>query len=118
MMSIGKDDCIILGKCIHDLVKKTTKKAVEILKKVSFIKGNVDPCLYMKKSAKQVDYVVMYVDDNLMIRSSDATDQAEHQFKSSIFVLKVLRVFMIICCIKSYSNQETRKKVGKQVTKG
>ena len=51
MKGIGKDECIILDKCIYGLVQATrqyNKKAVEILKKVGFTGGNVDPCLYLK----------------------------------------------------------------------
>ena len=52
---VNKDDCIILNKCIYGLVQETRqyyKKAVEILKKLGFIGGNVDSCLYAKKSLK------------------------------------------------------------------
>ena len=50
-----KDDCVILNKCINGLVQtsgKCCKIAVKILKKAGFVGGNVDPCLYVKKSEK------------------------------------------------------------------
>ena len=52
MTNMSKVVCIILNKCISGLIKATRqyyKKAIEILKKVGLIGGNVDPCLYMKK---------------------------------------------------------------------
>ena len=43
MNNIGKDDCIILNKCIYGLVpamRQYYKRAVEILKKAGFSRGN------------------------------------------------------------------------------
>ena len=54
MKGMGKDDCIILKKCIYGLVQaaiKCNKKAVEILKRIDFTGGNIDPCLYKKKGS-------------------------------------------------------------------
>ena len=34
--------------------------------------GNVDSCLYIKKSAKGIVYVALYIDDNLMIGAVEA----------------------------------------------
>ena len=76
---VKKDDCIILNKCIYGLVKAACqyyKKAVEILKSSSFIGGNIDPCLYVKKSTKGIVYIALYVDDNLMIDDIAAIDDA------------------------------------------
>ena len=70
MSRLGKVDCIILNKCICSLVqaaRQCYKKAVEILKKLGFVGGNVDPCCYSKKKAKGKVYVALYVDYNLMI---------------------------------------------------
>ena len=70
MSNIGKDDCIIFNQSIYDLVQvewQYYKKAVKILKELGFIGGNVDPCLYVKKSAKGIVKVVLYLDNNLMI---------------------------------------------------
>ena len=74
---IGKDDYIILNKCTYSLVKTARqcyKKAVEILKKLSFVGGNVNPCLYVKKSKNGIVNIVLYVDNNLMVRNSKAID--------------------------------------------
>ena len=53
MLDIDKDDYIILNKCIYILVQAARyKKAVEILKKLGFIGGNVDPYIYEKRAKK------------------------------------------------------------------
>ena len=38
-------------------------------------KGNDNPCLYVKKSAKGVVYVALYVDDSLMVGNIEAKDR-------------------------------------------
>ena len=53
-----------------------SKTFVKILKKLGFIEGNVVPCLYIKKSVKSVVYIVLYVDDNLMVGNMVAMDDA------------------------------------------
>ena len=66
MKGIGKEYCIILDKCIYGLVQEArqyNKKVLAILIKVGFIGGNVDPCIYMKKSANCIVYVALYADD-------------------------------------------------------
>ena len=47
--------------------RQYNKKAVEILKKVGFTGANVDPYIYIKKSMKGIVYIVLYVDNDLMI---------------------------------------------------
>ena len=74
MADVKKDDCVILNKCIYGLVQAACqyyKKAVEILKSSGFVGGNIDPCLYVKKSMKGIVYIALYVDNNLMIGDSD-----------------------------------------------
>ena len=76
MFDMTKDDCIILNKCIYGLVQEAHqyyKKAVEILKNSS-CDSSIDPCLYVKKSAKGIVYVVLYIDDSLMVGNIAATD--------------------------------------------
>ena len=71
----GKDDCVIFNKWICSLVhamRQLFKKAFKILKKVGFSGVNVDPCLYMKKSAGGIVYIALYIDENLMVGNSKA----------------------------------------------
>ena len=68
LSDIGTDDCIILNKCIYGLVqaaRKHYKKDIRILRNLRFEGGNVNPCLYVKKSAKGIEYIALYGDDNL-----------------------------------------------------
>ena len=60
------------------------------MKKVSFAESNVDSCLYMNKNTKGRVYVVLYIDNNLMIGNTDAIDEAIEQVKQNWLVLKVL----------------------------
>ena len=59
MSDVKKVDCIILNKFIYGLVQAAHqyyKKAVEILKNSSFVGSSVDPCLYVKKTTKDIVY--------------------------------------------------------------
>ena len=93
MKGIGKNDFIILQNCIYGLVKvarQYSKKAVEILKKLGFARGNVDPCLYMKKGATGVVYLALYLDDNLMLGNTKAMNKAVKQLKRNWLVVTVM----------------------------
>ena len=76
---IRKSNCTIFGKYIQGLVQAVmwyNKKAVDILKKVAFSRGNVNQCIYMKKSMNGIVYIVLYIDDNLMIGNTGVRDEA------------------------------------------
>ena len=49
---------------------------VTILKKIGFTGGDVDPCLFSKKSKKGLCFIAIYVDDNLMIGHNAAIEDA------------------------------------------
>ena len=76
MSDVGKDENIILNKCIYGLVQAVRqyyKKAVKILDNFGSVGGNVNPCLYIKKSAKDIVYVALH---NLMVGDVEAIDDA------------------------------------------
>ena len=84
----------ILNKCIYSLVQavmQCVKKAIEILKILGFLRGNVHSCLYVKKSAKGIVYIALYVDDNLMICDMAAIDDAIKALKNKGWCLKLQR---------------------------
>ncbi len=57
-----QDNALLLKQCIYGLVqgaRKYHKKAVEILKKIGFVGGDVDPCLFMKKLEKELVFVAL-----------------------------------------------------------
>ena len=93
MKGVGTDNCIILGKCIHDLMQASRQydiKAVKILKRVGFNKGNFGPWLYMKKSTKCVVDIALYVDDNLMTGNSQAKGEVVEQLNRNGLELKLV----------------------------
>ena len=93
MSNMGKDDCIILNKCIYSLVQAARqyyKKAITNLKNSGFVGGNVDPCLYINKSVKGVIYVAQYVGDNLIVEDMVAIDEVISAVKSNSLVLKIV----------------------------
>ena len=62
MSDIGNNNCAILKKCIYGLVqaaRKYNKTAVKILTNFGFERGNVNPCLYIKKSVKGIIYIAL-----------------------------------------------------------
>ena len=91
MKGVKKDDCIILKKCIYGLIQAARqyyKKAVEILKSSGFEGGIIDPCLYVKRSAKGILYIALYVDDNHLIGNKAPIDDAILALKNKGLVLK------------------------------
>ena len=52
--------------------------------------GKVDPCLYVKKSAKGVAYVALYIVNNLMIGDLVAIDDVISALKNNVLVLKIV----------------------------
>ena len=93
MYDIGKDDCIILNKCLYGLVQVTRqhfKKAIKILKNLGFVGGYIDPSLYAKKSAKGKECIALYKDDNLMEGDVKAIENAISVLKNNGLVIKVM----------------------------
>ena len=77
--NIGKDNWVVLKKCIYGLasaMKKYYKKAVKIVKRSVFNGGNVDPSPNMKKCDKNQKYVALFVYENLMMRNPEAIYEA------------------------------------------
>ena len=63
---------------------------MEILKSSGFVGDNIDPCLYVKKSAKGIVYVALYVDDNLMTGNNATIDDTILALKNKWLVLKIV----------------------------
>ena len=90
---IGKDDCIILNKCIYGLfqsLRKYSEKAVKILKKLRFAGGNVDPYLYVEKSEKGIVSVALHIDDNLMVGDIEVIDNVIATLNKNGLILNVM----------------------------
>ena len=65
------------------------QKAVGILKKLGFKGGEVDTCLFVHKSNKEIMFIALYVYDDLMIRDTAATNEVIQQVKHTDLVLKI-----------------------------
>ena len=63
------------------------KKAVDLLKRFSFVGGSMDPCLYVKKSTKCIVYIALYVHDNLMVGKIASIDGTIEGLKSKGLIL-------------------------------
>ena len=57
---------------------------------MGFVGGNINSCLYIKKSAKGIVYIALYIDDNLLVVDIKAIDDAIIAFKNNGLVLKVV----------------------------
>ena len=85
--------CIILNKWIDGLVqavRQCYKKAIKILKNSGFARI-INQCLYMKKCAKGIVFVALYLDDNLMMGNMVARDDTIEAFKNKGLVLKIVK---------------------------
>ena len=51
--------------------------------------GNEDRCLFVKKSEKGIVYVILYVDDNLMITGEKAIGDGITALNKNVLVLKI-----------------------------
>ncbi len=90
--SVGDDDALLLQRCIYGLVQSARqyhKKIVEILRKIGFEGGEVDPCLFMRKSKKGLVYIALYVDDNLLVGHPAAIEETVQQLKAHGLILKI-----------------------------
>ena len=83
------------------------------MKNLGFIGGNVNPCLYVKKSAMGAVYVALYMDNNLMEDNMVAIDDATSALKSIELVLKIMEGLQdfFFCKIK-ISNDKKRAWLG------
>ena len=93
MTNVKNDNCIILNNCIYGLVqagRQYYKKAMEIFKSSGFVGGSISPCLYLKKSAEGVVYVVLYIDNNVMVGNIATIDDAIEALRNKGLILKIM----------------------------
>jgi hypothetical protein len=85
-------DALLLLQSIYGTVQSARqyfKKAVRGLKEIGFNGGEVDPCLFWRKSSKGMCYIALYVDDNLLVGDLPAIDETIELLRSKGFNLKV-----------------------------
>lgn len=88
----NEDEALLLTSTIYGLVQSARqyyKKACDILKKIGFTGGDVDPCLFMKRSSKGLVYIALFVDDNLLVGHPAAIKDAIEQMKRHGLILKI-----------------------------
>jgi histone deacetylase 1/2 len=81
-----------LNACIYGLVQAARqyyKHIVAILKKIGFTGGLVDPCLFSKVDKMGTCYVVLYVDDNLIIGDEKAVQETITQLQKHGLIPKI-----------------------------
>ncbi len=92
-------DSLVLTKSIYGLLQAAQqyhKKAVQILSKISFEGGDVDPCLYVCKSEKGIVFIAIYIYDNLLVGNEEAIDEVIKLSQREGFSLKLKLIWKII----------------------
>ena len=59
---------------------------------VGIIRANVDPCLNMKKSAKGIIYIDLFVNNNFIVGNCETIDEAIEALWGNGLVLKVIEI--------------------------
>ena len=83
---------LLLHQCIYGLVQAARqyyKYIVDILKNIGYKGGYVDQCLFSKTSKLGVCYVVLYVDDNLIIGHPKVVSETIEILKKNNLMLKI-----------------------------
>ncbi len=89
-MGAEEDDILTLNECIYGLLqmaRRNREKAVKVLHKIGFNRGQVDPCLSWKQYKKGVVFVAIYVEENLIAGYSDTIKDTIKQLKKNRFVV-------------------------------
>ena len=79
-----------------------------MIKIFDFIKNEDDPCVYKKVSGSVVVFLVLYVDDILLIRNNISLLQEVKEWLSSKFTMKNLKETAYILEIKIYRDISKR----------
>ena len=82
------------------------------MKSSVFIGGNINPYLYVKKSAKGIVYVALYVGNNLMVGDIAAIDKAIEALKNKGLVLKVVEGLDYLSYEIKFSNDKNQAWLG------
>ncbi|KAJ9565912.1 LOW QUALITY PROTEIN: hypothetical protein OSB04_001878 [Centaurea solstitialis] len=80
----------------------------ERIKEFGFTKSEFEPCVYTKFSGSIVTFLVLYVDDILLIGNDIPTLQSVKSWLSKCFQMKDLREAAYILGIKIYRNRSRR----------
>ena len=87
-----ENEALLLLQTIYGLVQSARqyyKKARSILLKIGFQGGDVDPCLFHRKTDKGTVFIGLFVDGNLLIFHPAAIEDAIEGMRKHGFTLKV-----------------------------
>ena len=117
MSNMKKGCCVKFEKkCIYSLLQAAWqyyKKTVDILKNSVFVGGSISPC-FLKKSMKDIVYIALYVDNNLMIEDIVTNDNAIEALKSKGLVLNIVEGLQdYLSCKIKFSEDKKRAWLGK-----
>ena len=86
-----EDEALKLKHAIYGLVQASRqfwKKYTDKLKKIGFVGGYPDPCLYSRRDEYGVVFLAVWVDDSLLVGDKKAIDMAVQDLKNEGFSLK------------------------------
>ena len=86
------DDVMKLLKSVYGLAQAARqyyKRFIKALKKIGFVGGVADPCLFMRENEKGIVYIAIWVDDSLMVGNKQAIDSTIDELKKEGFILKI-----------------------------
>ena len=89
--------------------KTVLQKAVKILKNLAFLEGNANPCLSIKKSAKGIVFVALYVNCSILVGNDDALYHAIRSLNNTSWSLKVVEgLWDYVSCERKISKDKKR----------
>ena len=106
------DECLLLLKSIYGLIQAARQwhqKFMEILKKIGFKGGEVDPCLVHKYNALGWILMSVYIDDNCCVGSKEVLEDLIKKLQEQGLTVKVLKDFSnYLSCKIHFSNDSKR----------
>ena len=87
-----KDEALHLIHAIYGLVQSARQyflKFTKKLRKLGFVGGYPDPCLFTRKNENGICYIAIWVDDSLLVGHPEAIQQTIDNLKSEGFELKL-----------------------------
>ena len=91
-MSTDGSECLVLDKTIYGLVQASNrykKKFTDVLESLGFETCPSDPCFYKRGEGQNRLFLLMYVDDNLLMGKREAIDYFLTELKSTEFTFTV-----------------------------
>ena len=91
-MEHEEDECLELNKSIYGLVQAARQyylKFTQVLRKIGFIGGKADPCLFKRQDTNGTVFIAIWVDDSLLIGDDLAIEATIKDLRKAGFNLKI-----------------------------